>query len=192
MAGTLTIHTLFGPQEARTRGNDNIYTPEDVAIQVIEHFKPSGKILEPAAGAGAFLKHLPEGTDWCEIEKGRNFFDYKEKVDWIVTNPPFSLLQKFLEHSYKISTNIVFLFNLPGLFTVKRMKDMHQHKFAIREILLMRQPTTFVQCGRQVAAVWIQKHYKGSIKLTYHEDLIKSYTQKVKWQKQAKRNVKRK
>ena len=189
--GELYAHTLFGPVKVRSRGNDNIYTPDDVAKQIVKHFKPKGKILEPCAGTGSFLKALPKSTQWCEIEKGVNFFDFKSKVEWIVTNPPFSRLSEFLIHSMKISINIVFLINLPGLFTVHRMRQLHIYKFGIKEILLMRQPTTFVQCGRQVAAVHLQKHYNSDIRISYHKDLINSYTQKVKWQKQAVRHVKK-
>jgi len=190
--GELYINTLFGPMKTRARGNDNIYTPEDVAKKIVHHFKPKGKILEPCAGTGAFLKCLPKHSKWCEIEKGINFFDYKDKVNWIVANPPFSKLSEFLIHSMKLSINIVFLINLPGLFTVHRMRQLYIYKYGIKEILLLRQPTTFVQCGRQVAAVHLQKNYNSDIRISYDNDLVKSYTQKVTWQKKPKRHVKRK
>ena len=47
------------------------------------------EVLEPCKGEGAFLQYLPENSDWCEIAEGRNYYDYNEKVDWIVTNPPY-------------------------------------------------------------------------------------------------------
>lgn len=179
--GRLYTLGLFGPIESRKTANDTVYTPEDVAQAIIKHFKPKGRILEPCAGAGAFLKHLPKGTEWNEITKGSNFFDNKRKYDWIITNPPFSKLREFLEHSYKLSTNIVFLINLPGLFTVRRMKEMYLYRFGIKEILLLSQPTTFVQCGRQVAAVYLQKGYQGKTQFIYDKDLISSYTKKRKF-----------
>lgn len=188
--GTLYINTLFGPVKGRSPGNDNIYTPEDVARKIVKHFKPKGKILEPCAGTGAFLQCLPKSTQWCEIQKGVNFFDFKDKVDWIVTNPPFSKLSEFLEHSMKLSHNIVFLINLPGLFTVSRMRKLYNYKYGIKEILLLRQPTTFVQCGRQVAAVHLQKNYSSDIRISYDGDLVKSYTSKPTWQKKQVRHVK--
>ena len=67
------------------------------------------EVLEPCKGEGAFLKHLPENTDWCEIAEGRNYYDYNEKVDWIVTNTPYSDYNRFLEHSFALADNIVAL-----------------------------------------------------------------------------------
>lgn len=189
-AGEVYVEGLFGMQKCRTQPFDNIYTPDELAKQVVDHFKPSGRILEPCAGDGAFLKALPKGTDWCEIDKGRNFFTYKQKVDWIITNPPFSKLRKFLIHSMTLSTNIVFMINTPGLFTVAIMKAIHQHSFGIRKILLLRQPTTFPQTGRQLGAVWLRKNWKGSIETEYHEDLLEFYKikpGKMRWPVQIKR-----
>ena len=65
---------IFGKyQKCRNVTNDVYYTPDDLAKLIVEHFKPSGKILEPCAGNGVFLKYLNE-SDWCEIDKGKNFF----------------------------------------------------------------------------------------------------------------------
>jgi len=68
--GELNVHTLFGFQPARTDGKDKYYTPELLAEYIVNYFKPSGKVLEPCSGTGAFLKYLPKGTEWCEIDKG--------------------------------------------------------------------------------------------------------------------------
>ena len=71
-------------------GNDNIQTPSYLAEKIIKKFSPKGKILEPAMGTGSFYDFL-ENCDWCEINKGRDFFDYIiKKNDRIITNPPFS------------------------------------------------------------------------------------------------------
>ena len=64
--------------------NDVVFTPPLVARMIVDEFKPSGKILEPCRGLGGFYNELPEPKDWCEITEGRDFFDYHEKVDWIV------------------------------------------------------------------------------------------------------------
>jgi hypothetical protein len=63
-----------------------------------------------------FFDLLPEGSDWCEITKGRDFYDYNEKVDWIVTNPPYSDFDKFLAHSFELADNVVFLVPVAKVF----------------------------------------------------------------------------
>jgi hypothetical protein len=87
---------------------DVVYTPDWVARDMVEFFQPSGRILEPAAGDGAILKYLPS-ADWCEIEKGRDFYAYTTAVDWIVTNPPYSQYGIFLDHAMTLANDILFL-----------------------------------------------------------------------------------
>jgi len=90
---------------------DVVYTPDWVAKDMVEYFKPTGKILEPCSGDGSFLNYLPS-AEWCEIEKGRDFFKWDKKVDWIIGNPPYKQFDNFLQHSFSLAENIVFL--IPG------------------------------------------------------------------------------
>jgi len=90
-------------------GADVVYTPDWVAKDMVEWFKPSGRILEPSAGDGVFLRYLPEDALWCEIEKGRDFFAWHERVDWIIGNPPYSVVGQWLRHSIVLSDNFVYL-----------------------------------------------------------------------------------
>ena len=88
--------------------NDVVFTPDWLAKQIVGMFDIKGNVLEPCKGEGAFLKYLPEDTEWCEIAEGKNYYDYNKKVDWIVTNPPYSDYNRFLEHSFALADNIVF------------------------------------------------------------------------------------
>ena len=40
-------------------GNDCVQTPIELARDIVNHFKPNGKMLEPCKGAGNFLSALP-------------------------------------------------------------------------------------------------------------------------------------
>ena len=143
--------------------SDIVYTPEDVCIRLIEHFKPSGLILDPSSGEGAFYRNLPEPKDWCEIEQGKDFFDYTTKVDWVMTNPPWSLMRKFLNHSYKISDNVCFLIPVYHLFTKARLRDMEAAEFRIKEICVFDTPKNFPQLGFAIAMCHLQRSWKGDI-----------------------------
>lgn len=149
--------------------NDDVMTPVLLCDKIINHFKPTGKFLEPCAGSGNFLstKYLENYciVDYCEIKKGRDFFDYKEKVNWIITNPPWSQIRKFLQHGMKIANNIVFLMTINHLWTKARLRDIKENKFGIKEILMIDTPKEFPQMGFQVGAIHLQKNYKGDIKL---------------------------
>ena len=95
---------------------DVVYTPDWVARDMVEYFKPTGRILEPCMGDGAFMRHLPENTEWCEIERGRDFFAWHEPVDWIIGNPPYSVFSKWLGYSMEIANHICYLIPLTRLF----------------------------------------------------------------------------
>lgn len=94
---------------AHVNKNDVVFTPDTLAKTICSLFDIDGKVLEPCKGEGAFMRHLPDDTDWCEIAEGRNFYDYKEQVDWIVTNPPYSDFDRFLDHSFMLAENVVLL-----------------------------------------------------------------------------------
>lgn len=96
--------------------NDVVFTPDWLAKQICAMFPISGVILEPCKGEGVFLKYLPPNTEWCEIADGINFYDYRKKVDWIVTNPPYSDFNRFLDHSFELADNIVLLVPVAKMF----------------------------------------------------------------------------
>jgi len=94
---------------------DVVYTPENIAKLTLDILKPyikdTDKILEPCIWWGAFYNLLKryKNVDWCEIEKWRDFFKYNKNVDWIITNPPYSIYEEFLYHSMEIANNVVYL-----------------------------------------------------------------------------------
>jgi hypothetical protein len=100
--------------------SDIVLTPEPIAQAVVERFKPSGRVLDPCKGDGAFLKFMP-GAEWCEIREGRCFYDWKEPVDWIVSNPPYSVFSDFLRHSFTVAENIVYLIPVNKAFNSDKM-----------------------------------------------------------------------
>lgn len=95
---------------------DAVYTPEWAASDIVQWFKPFGRILEPCKGQGAILKYLP-GAEWCEISEGKDFFAWTDPVDWIITNPPYSTFNEWLKHSFEVSENVVFLTPMNKLFS---------------------------------------------------------------------------
>lgn len=147
---------------AQHGGNDNIQTPAYFAKQIIEHFKPTGKMLEPCCGTGNFLKYMK--ADWFEIDKGRDFLSCLEKGwDWIITNPPYSKYRAFLNKSMQVADNIVFLQLINATFYKARLKDIKNAGFGIKEIWCVDTPKEFPQFGFQMGCVHYQKGYKKRI-----------------------------
>jgi hypothetical protein len=51
-----------------TPEKDIVMTPEWLAIEIIDHFSPSGIILDPCRGEGAFYDNFnTETKEWCEL-----------------------------------------------------------------------------------------------------------------------------
>jgi len=105
----------------RTTGLQNYsdvhFTQREVAGAIVDYFQPSGVCLEPFKGEGAFYDHLPSRSQWCEISDGRDFFSFTDKVDWIITNPPFSNLTQVFEHAFSLSNQCVFLIPISKYFS---------------------------------------------------------------------------
>jgi hypothetical protein len=142
--------------------NDDIQTPVELAERIVKYFKPKGRILEPCAGEGHFLQHLP-GADWCEIKQGRDFLSYEGKVDWIITNPPWSQIRPFLAHSLKVADQIVFLMTVNHAWTKARLRIARESGFSLRTLLLVDTPPSFPQSGFQLGAVHYSKGWTGPV-----------------------------
>lgn len=166
----------MGKKLIPNNGCDKVYTPDFLAQKLVNYFIPVNKeitVLEPCRGNSAFvnaLRYLKNvRVEWCEIDDGKDFFDYKNKVDWIISNFPWSQMRNFLRHSYEISDNVVSLSLVNALFMKARMRDMKEFGFGIKEIMLLDNPgKPFPQTGLSLGAIHLQKGYFGDVKFNYN------------------------
>lgn len=149
----------------RTTAADKVQTPSGLARRIINHYKPQGLCLEPCKGKGSFYEMLPEPKDWCEISLGRDFFDYNKKVNWIITNPPYSIYNKFLEHCFEVANNVVFLCPIAKAFKALSIERLVYNYGGLKEIWLLGSGT---ECGFAfgfpTGCLYYKKNYKGEIK----------------------------
>lgn len=153
----------------RTVGLDNYsdvhFTNGELARRIVAHFAPRGRCLEPFKGDGAFLQHLPEGSDWCEITEGRDFFKHTAPADWIITNPPFSNLTQVFAHAFSLSANCVFLIPISKYWSsAPRLKSVQTYG-GLAEILHVGTGRAIgFDIGFPFAAMHFQRGYRGPIK----------------------------
>ena len=144
---------------------DLVMTPPELAAVVIGHFagRMSGTVLAPARGQGAFHDRFPAclARHWCEITEGRDFLDWHEPVDWVMSNPPWSRLRDFSRHAMRIAPNIVWLAPLTNLTTKARLRDLDEAGFGIAELVLIDTPKGWPQSGFQLVAAWLRKGHSG-------------------------------
>lgn len=155
-----------GPTRANKSGiataNDSVMTPPHVAKWVVDYFKPSGRILEPCRGDGGFPH-----TDWCEITDGRDFFGWHDQVDWIITNPPFSIYDRFLLHAFEVADNIVFLTVLSKVFKSRKMDDALVAYGGLKEVVMMGGGGAIgFPFGFPVGCLYFKRGYTGDVKIT--------------------------
>lgn len=120
---------------------DIIYTPKPVALKMIEmcELKEGDSVLDPSYGGGVFYNNLPDYVDksFCEIEMDLDFFDYNDKVDCIIGNPPYSLWTKWIEHTMKITDKFCYIFGNLN-FTDKRARDIFKNGYGITKFHLLK------------------------------------------------------
>ena len=106
-------YSLAGTSDTRERAKDDYYaTPHTTTRALLEIENFEGDFIEPCVGGGHIADVLKEyyknskviGVDL--VDRGykdtivSNYFDYSFKGNYnIVTNPPYSMAQEFLEHS---------------------------------------------------------------------------------------------
>ncbi len=163
---------LPGLETESVRSDDIILTPLDVARDVVKHFKPTGRILDPCKGSGAFSDLMP-GCEWCEIREGRDFYNWREQVDWIVSNPPYSVFADFLRHSMTVAANIVYLIPVNKIFNSDRMMREIWSWGGVPEIYTVAGGGALdFPIGFCIGAVHFKRGYRGDTRVTFrtHND----------------------
>ena len=92
------------------RHKEDYYATDPVAIDYLLKFEDFENVLEPACGEGHLSKRLIElGVNVCSsdlINRGYgevvDFFNIDSWEGDLITNPPYKIAQKFVEHSIEI------------------------------------------------------------------------------------------
>lgn len=143
-------------------------TPLEIVEDMLGVFQPAGRCLDPCAGDSMiFYNNLPIRAEWCEIERGRDFYACTAQFDWIVGNPPYSHYSAWLRHSLKLAENVLYLMPLYKIFSSAKMQD---DLFAWGGIVHIRRYGTGTQWGfpfgHALAAAHFQCGYRGSTRWT--------------------------
>lgn len=121
----------------RETPNNVFITPVALAkthIDMIETM-PTDVWLDPFKNSGNYYNQFPtENKEYTEILEGKDFFDYTTKVDVICSNPPYSMIDKVLEHSVKLEPRVIsYLIGVSNL-TAKRIEYMEKNGYNITKL----------------------------------------------------------
>jgi len=141
---TDTAHTI----KHREYANDEFMTPALLAQSLVSLLPPLKglRVFEPCIGEGAFANVLPN-----PILIDGDFYDYTNTVDWVITNPPYSDLDKWLRHSFTISqVGVALLLGLLNI-TPRRLEMANEMGFGLTKIHLCK---VFHWFGISAFVIW--------------------------------------
>ena len=120
------------PQVKHKKGvADDFQTPEWVARPLYEFIPKDWVVWEPACGNGNLVRAFEsEGykVTATDILQGVDFLEYDEEFyDVIVTNPPYSLKDEFIERCYELGKPFALLLPLTALEGKRRQRLWAKH-----------------------------------------------------------------
>ena len=107
---------------------DELYTPEEAVEMILKYIPKEVKTIWECTAIKEskivkVLKDAGYNIITSHIEDGEDFFKYEpENYDMIITNPPYSLKDKFLKRAYELKKPFMFLLPLTTLEGIERGK----------------------------------------------------------------------
>jgi hypothetical protein len=148
--------------------NNEVYTPEIAILPLLPYLKKGWVVWDCAFGSGRLAKHFTReffkvvGNKDIDFLK-HDFLDY----DIIVTNPPYSLKDKFLERAFEIGKPFAFLLPTTALGEQKRGKLFR--KYGIQLIVPDKRINFEIPSGKKSA--WFHTSW-FCYKLSLPKDLM--------------------
>lgn len=133
---------LFGSQIAcgnsdRPRSKSDFYpTPPDVTVGLLQYLglPKDTMIWDPAYGDGdmvkIFRKMANKNSYGTDIIEGIDFLKVKGAgaTDWIITNPPFSLAEEFIEHCVELNKPFALLLKTQFFHAARRTEFFRRYQ----------------------------------------------------------------
>lgn len=114
---------------------DECYTPENAILPLLPYLKKEQMIWDCAFGSGQLAEHFNKHgfnvvgvKDYDFLKEGS---DKIANFDIIITNPPYSIKDKFLERAFQIGKPFAFLLPLTTLEGIKRGKMFSDNEIQI-------------------------------------------------------------
>ena len=104
--------------ELKKNRGDEVHTPMEAVLYLSPFLKREWIIWECASGSGVLANNL-RGEGFKVIE-GQDFFSESFEADIIITNPPYSLKDKFIQRAYSLNKPFCLLLPITALEGRKR------------------------------------------------------------------------
>jgi DNA modification methylase len=132
----------------RVKANDIFYTPIGLVKihlnYIKEYVDENDIILDGFFGTGNYYNTFAEvfdknnTFDYTEIELGLDFFNYDKKVNIIISNPPYSIIDKILQHSVKLEPHTISYLIGQHNLTNKRIEYMNNNGYYLSKLFFTK------------------------------------------------------
>ena len=125
----------------RKNANDVFITPLELAKKHIDmiDYKDNDVWLDPCKNDGSYYNQFPnDNKDYCEILDDRDFFQYDSDVDIIVQNPPYSLMDKWINKNIELNPRIISMLIGIGNLTTKRIQALENAGYGLTKMKMLK------------------------------------------------------
>ncbi len=107
---------------------------------------------DPFKNSGSYYNQFPSvNKKWSEILEEKDFFDFDEEVDVVVSNPPYSMLDDILEKTVWLNPQVISYLIGVGNLTAKRIEFMEEHNYYITKLHMCK---VYKWYGMSLIVVW--------------------------------------
>jgi len=148
--------TTKKPKPMKQRSSDDYQTPKEAVDIIIPYLNKDWIIWECAWGQGALSNHLKKEGFNVIGDKNIDFLDKSQTplhFDCIVTNPPYSLKDEFLEQCYKLNKPFALLMPLTALEGIYRGKLYQTYGI---QLIIPNRRINFIPKSNKSGGVWFQ------------------------------------
>ena len=149
-------YKLLGRKVADLRQEDDFYpTPAYVTQALLDNYRFTGEIWEPACGDGRMSKILEQYYSKVESSDlinrgygtaGVDFLASSREVDNIIANPPFNLAFEFIVQGLRLSRRCLALLLPIRYLTGKRRAKLY-HEFPPAKVIVIPNKVDFLGFG---------------------------------------------
>jgi hypothetical protein len=144
--------TFMKKLQIQMNGRSDEFGTPHIAFNILKPYIPDHWVIwEYAYGKGSLAKIME--TQGYSVVSSSNFFEDSQDCDVIITNPPYSLKEAFLERAYSLDKPFAFLMPLTALEGKKR--GLLYRKYGI-ELIIPNKRINFVTPSGKGSGAWFQ------------------------------------
>jgi hypothetical protein len=149
----LTISQINHNIKHRKKPNDVFITPLPLAknhIKIVDGYcnRENAVWLDPCKNSGNYYNNFNKKNKvYCEILENKDFFKYNKNVDVICSNPPFSLIYRWLKKSVDLKPEVISYLVPFHALTPKRVQQMENAGYCLVDIHQFKWVILFGMCA---------------------------------------------